>query len=424
MKSLKVVCFCAALDTQNLGVSALGYGVLHTLDSIPVVQSVVNFDYGKGSSVLDSIAGCSRIRIQRCGLYPTRRFYSPSSISRLNIEMKIGTSTTDAVRLVRSLDAILDISGGDSFSDIYGKNRFENVYATKELAIRNGIPLVLLPQTYGPFSNSDFMTKASLACRSSFACFSRDPVGYQRLQELLGDEYNPVRHISGVDMSFAMTPLEPSAEVMNSISKIREKAAGRPVVGLNISGLVYSTPDGGKSTYGFEADYRETIRILIERLVREKNAFVVLIPHVLGSSSHDSDPPALAQAVEGCTPETRPWVATIHTDKNPAMAKGLISLFDWFCGTRMHSTIAALSTATPVSTIIYSDKAEGVFRSMGMSEHVVDPRKNTCNEVVDQVLSSFDARDVSRSELLGVQKATSDRAKAQLSSVLNELASM
>ncbi len=423
MKRLKVGVFGAALDTQNLGVSALGYGVLHTLDSIPVVQSVVNFDYGKGASLLDSIAGCSRITIQRCGLYPTRRFYSPSSISRLNVEMKIGSSSTDAVRLIRSLDAILDISGGDSFSDIYGRNRFDNVYATKELALRHKIPLVLLPQTYGPFSNPDFMQKASGACRNAFACFSRDPVGYRRLQELLGNQYDPKRHISGVDMSFAMTPLPPSPEVMNVISEIRTKASGRPVVGLNVSGLVYSTPDGGKSSYGFKANYRETIRLLIEKLVLEKNTFVVLVPHVLGSSSHDSDPPAIAKAIEECSTKVRPWVSSIQTDKNPAMAKGLISLFDWFCGTRMHSTIAALSTATPVSTIIYSDKAEGVFQAMGMSDHVVDPRVITSSAVVDQVVSSFDARDVSRSELMGIQKVTGDRAKKQLSSVLNELAS-
>ena len=421
---LKVGIFGAALDTQNLGVSALGYGVFHALDSIAAVGSVVNFDYGKGASKLDAISGCSRITIERCGLYPTRRFYSPSSISRLNLELAIGSSTTDAVRLVRSLDAILDISGGDSFSDIYGEQRFANVFAPKQLAMSNNIPLLLLPQTYGPFSNPKLMERASKACRNSFACFSRDPVGYQRLKELLGDCFDPLRHISGVDMSFAMKPVSPSRGVMDALAEIRAKAEGRPVVGLNVSGLVYTTSDGGKSSYGFKSNYRETIHKLIEKLVNEKNAYVVLVPHVLGNSAHDADPPAITKVLAECSEKIRPWVADIQTDKNPAMAKGLIAEFDWFCGTRMHSTIAALSTATPVSTILYSDKAEGVFQAMGMSSHVVDPRVHESDAVVKQVLASFDDRETSRSELESIQSSMGVRAKEQLSPVLHALASV
>ena len=422
MKTLNVGVFGAALDTQNLGVSALGYGVFNALDSIAEVRSVVNFDYGKGASPVDSISGCSRITIERCGLYPTRRVYSPASVGRLNFEMKIGSSTTAAIRKVRSLDAILDISGGDSFSDIYGEKRFKNVFAAKQLAMSTGIPLILLPQTYGPFFNPHLMAQASKACQAAFACFSRDPVGYERLKELLGENFDSQRHISGVDMSFAMTPLPPSDEVTTVLSEVRKKAQGRHVVGLNVSGLVYSTSDGGKQAYGFKTNYREIIHALIDALVTKKNAYVVLVPHVLGSGLHDADPPSIPKVIAACSEKTRPWVSEIHTDKNPAMAKGLISKFDWFCGTRMHSTIAALSTATPVSTILYSDKAAGVFQAMGMDNHVVDPRKSDCSQVVERVLDSFDSRDNARKNLESIQSSMSTRAKQQLAPVLHRLA--
>ena len=53
------------------------------------------------------------------------------------------------------------------------------------------------------------------------------------------------------------------------------------------------------------------------------------------------------------------------TDLDQSEVKWVISQMDWFCGTRMHATIAGLSTCTPTATVSYSDKALGVFETCG-----------------------------------------------------------
>lgn len=53
---------------------------------------------------------------------------------------------------MRSCDIIFDIGEGDSFSDIYGAKRFSYLIATKLAAVAQGVPIVMSPQTIGPFA--------------------------------------------------------------------------------------------------------------------------------------------------------------------------------------------------------------------------------------------------------------------------------
>ena len=46
---------------------------------------------------------------------------------------------------------VFDITYGDGFSDIYGKVWNANTDLAKQIAIMSKAPLVLMPQTYGPF---------------------------------------------------------------------------------------------------------------------------------------------------------------------------------------------------------------------------------------------------------------------------------
>ncbi len=59
--------------------------------------------------------------------------------------------STYASRAIRSSVAVLDVSAGDSFADLYGSKRFDYICLFKEMAIQMKKPLILLPQTYGPF---------------------------------------------------------------------------------------------------------------------------------------------------------------------------------------------------------------------------------------------------------------------------------
>ena len=79
--------------------------------------------------------------------------------------------------------------------------------------------------------------------------------------------------------------------------------------------------------------------------------------------------------------------------------KWVISKLDWFCGMRMHSTIAGLSTCVPTTSIAYSDKTLGVFESCGQEYQVFDPRKQNNEEILAALISSVNKRDYTKQQL-------------------------
>ena len=74
-----------------------------------------------------------------------------------------------------TLDCMIDISAGDSFADIYGARRFAWMWATKRLAILRGIPLLLAPQTIGPFTRQPYRLLAGGIMRRAALTVARDP---------------------------------------------------------------------------------------------------------------------------------------------------------------------------------------------------------------------------------------------------------
>ena len=54
---------------------------------------------------------------------------------------------------IQKCDAIIDLTYGDSFSDIYGMKNFVLYSVPKLVTEKLHIPLILGPQTYGPFKS-------------------------------------------------------------------------------------------------------------------------------------------------------------------------------------------------------------------------------------------------------------------------------
>jgi polysaccharide pyruvyl transferase WcaK-like protein len=90
---------------------------------------------------------------------------------------------------------------------------------------------------------------------------------------------------------------------------------------------------------------------------------------------------------------------------------------DWFCGTRMHSTIAALSSGVPTAAIAYSGKTRGVFDSCGMEDQVIDPRQLETQSVVEQLIESFELRAQTKQRLSTTIGGVKARATEQFKCV-------
>ncbi|MGO2013209.1 polysaccharide pyruvyl transferase family protein [Pseudoalteromonas sp.] len=271
--------------TSNLGVSALGNAAISGLYQVNKDNLFTVLDSKKGvRKSLFTTEGDS-IEVNLCGAKLSKKFYQKQSYLNLNVSAYFNGFTNANCKHLLSADAFLDVSGGDSFTDLYGTFRFNLVNAPKYFAIKNKIPLVLLPQTYGPFRSDKTKNEARHLVINSKMAWARDLRSYEVLKDLLGDKFNPNIHKVGVDMAFALPVKESSHKINPKVIKWLE--SDDDVLGINISGLIYNDPEQAKNRYQFRTDYNKCIEQLIIRILEDTNSKIVLIPHVLTSPLGD-----------------------------------------------------------------------------------------------------------------------------------------
>ncbi|WP_158265608.1 polysaccharide pyruvyl transferase family protein [Blastopirellula marina] len=308
------------------------------------------------------------------------------------------------IKKIRGMQALLDVSGGDSFSDIYGQYRFDSIVGDKMVAISQGKPLILLPQTYGPFISEKNRQTASRVVRSARAVWARDERSYAIVRDLLGDQFDPERHKATVDMAFGLPVAAPDDSIANEIREFASQA--EVLVGLNVSGLLYRSPSGGIEDFNFKSNYRDIIQELLKRLLAEPNVRVLLVGHVgpnqpteLDAAGLESDMTATRELLETVKIDDPSRTLSVPSHWNAMQLKWAIGQCDWFCGTRMHSCIAGLSQGVPTGAVAYSDKTIGVFETAGVGDSVIDPRVDDAETVVDKLLTSFQQRSVTKETL-------------------------
>ncbi len=349
----------------------------------------------------------------RIGARGGRRYYAPENLAAMAAFSHLGRSLGrlhPSIRVLDRCDAVLDVSAGDSFSDIYGDKRFWTVTRPKLIAKRRGIPLVLLPQTYGPFRGHEARRVAREAVLGAEVAWARDRHSFEALKDLLGDGFDESRHCQGVDMAFNLRTVDPGGTLGPDVREFIEQKADHPLIGLNVSGLIGLDPDGARRNFGLRANYLDVLDLFIRAALRNPEVRLLLIPHVMTPiGSFGSDREACLRVLDRLGPSLTSRVRVTPIDLDECEVKWLISKVDWFCGTRMHSTIAALSSGVPTAAIAYSDKTLGVFESCRVGSQVIDPRQLETQAAAERLVESFESRAHTR----GVLAATIEGVKAR-----------
>lgn len=412
--------FGASPDTPNMGVSALFASAVEGLTrELGQVEWVI-FDHGLGerNSVFKSSDG-SEIGLTCFGARIGARYYRAENLAAMQFAARMGRfgSVLNAgVRLIDSCDAVLDVSGGDSFSDIYGWNRFQSVCWPKRIAELRRKPLILLPQTYGPYRGKKALALARAITASADMAWARDPNSFEILKSLVGEEFDSEIHCQGVDMAFGLRPRSAAERLDEPLrSWLSDDRQSAPVVGINISGLIYNNPERARSNYHFIADYAAVVGTLVREILAMSDARVILVPHVMDAPGHyESDLAACNRVAENLLDVSKNRLVISPTNLDQSEVKWLISHLDWFCGTRMHATIAALSSGVPTAAIAYSDKTIGVFATCGQASQVFDPRVYDSREMIEGLCASFDAREVTCQLLAKQLPAVTSAAEEQM----------
>ncbi len=277
------------------------------------------------------------------------------------------------------------LAGGDSFSDIYGMRRLLYVCLPQLLALALGRPLVLLPQTIGPFRSRAAKFLARFIMTRARIIWSRDAEGLAVAEELTDGRAN-VRFSH--DMAFALQPEVPPGGVP---AWLGQRDGSRPLVGINVSGLLFRGGYDGGNGFGLACDYVRVLREFVAWLVEEQNAEVMLVSHVNGAG--ESDAAACLELRRQLPPAVAARVQVADPAFNHRQVKHVIGQCDFFVGARMHACIAALSQGVPAAGMAYSRKFVGVFESVGAASLVVDLRKLDDRAAQDDLRAAFMARE-------------------------------
>lgn len=273
--------------------------------------------------------------------------------------------------LVRRCDLVVDIGEGDSFADIYGFKRFFFYWLSKNIVCSLGVPLILAPQTIGPF---DGWLARLLACQVMRRCekvFARDHLSSAYLQQI-GIAGNTAE---AVDVAFRL-PFTPSLPPV---------AEGKLRVGINVSGLLFNGGYTGGNQFGLTLDYPALVRSLIAHFLALPEVELHLVGHVIEPHMPVEDDlrvcRQLAEEFPGC-------IVAPHFER-PSEAKSYIASLDFFTGARMHACIAAFSSGVPVVPMAYSRKFNGLFGSLGYSA-IADMKQHGNEQALRVILEGFE----------------------------------
>ncbi|SMX46434.1 polysaccharide pyruvyl transferase family protein [Actibacterium lipolyticum] len=279
---------------------------------------------------------------------------------------------TKFFRLIRRADMVVDIGVGDSFADIYGNKRLMLMFLMKFQTHLARRPLVIAPQTIGPFTKGRSKLMARVNLKLSKLVCTRDKLSTACLSEIgyTGDA------IEACDVALKLPfTRQPSH-------------GGTPRIGLNVSGLLMNGGYSQNNMFGLSVDYPHLIRETIRQFqAHPDNPEIILVPHVISDKQPVEDD---YRASEGLVAEF-PGVKIAPKFADPSEAKSLISGLDFFAGARMHSCIAAFSSGVAVVPMAYSRKFEGLFGSLGYS-HTVDCKADDEAAILSTLLKGYENR--------------------------------
>jgi polysaccharide pyruvyl transferase WcaK-like protein len=293
---------------------------------------------------------------------------------------------------------------------------------TKRLALDNGLPLILLPQTLGPFNEPAHRAEAIAILTAARAVWVRDAASYGFLQEALGDRFDPTRHRLGLDMAVAL-PMRAPAALSGTVKQWLSFAHETPVAGLNVSGLLAQGAAGAQRTFGLADRHDHQILAAAEAVLQHDTSMrLLLVPHVHRALTDPESDLAVALDLKARLDTAYHGRVEVLPGRLDAMElKWVLSRLSWFAGARMHATIGAFSSGTPTLGLGYSDKAAGVFAQCGIGAHVADLRRLDACGLAEVVRASLAGREAMRRELADCLPNLLERAETQMDAIVQQI---
>lgn len=334
--------------SSNKGCEALTYTFLSMIERICADHKVVIYNFTYNDSL---------------GKIPER--YPNFKFEYVKINLKNPKYWITARNILSKCNAFFDATFGDGFSDIYGEKWNIKTDLIKQMVIWCKVPLILVPQTYGPYNNHKLEKWAMNIIRTSSLVYSRDNLSAKKLKEKADIDIKVAS-----DMAFKL----PYQETFYDLKSDKIK------VGINISSLLWDSDWAKSNHFGLTVNYQEYHNKVIEELIQQGKYEIHIIPHVIDLEHPDSR----ENDYRICLKFKKKYgdrVIIAPPFETPIEAKSYISNMDIFIGSRMHATIGAISSGVATIPFSYSRKFEGLYGNIDYP-YVISARSISTEEAL------------------------------------------
>lgn len=306
-------------------------------------------------------------------------------------------------------DMFIDLSG-ETLTDYYGLGNLLWCLSGILLGIILKRQVVIYAQSIGPLRNKTGRVLARLVLNKVDLIIVRDEYSVECLQEIQIDE--PHIHLTA-DPAFILEPVSSArVEEIQDIEGISGRTNG-PLIGVTASRGAYRRSMSGERS--LEEVFQAFIRVMgetLDHLVEQLDAEVVLIPHAIGPCPDDR---AVAEQIYRSA-EKKERLRLVAGEYTSEELKGVIGECDLFIGSRMHASIAALSSCIPTVVVAYSHKMPSLMKRLGLEEYVCNVETITVEEMISKVTHAWINRATIRSQL--AQKIDEMRKTSSVSAQL------
>jgi O-antigen/teichoic acid export membrane protein/polysaccharide pyruvyl transferase WcaK-like protein len=253
--------------------------------------------------------------------------------------------------------------GADVLDGFY--SRFESLLRLKiaEFCAERGVPTLLISFSFNGQPDR-VVARAMADLPASVVVLCRDKLSHERLVKIMGD-----RVTLTADVAFNLQPSEHGKLAANVRAWLDGGHHGNgPVIAWNLS---------PHALQDLSADQRSQAMVasgeVISRLITQRDASVVLLPHDFRSIA--SDYTMLNQVLDQVPAAVRHRVLLAEGPYTAADVKECCQNFDLVLTGRMHLMIAALGRDVPVLAVEYQAKFIGMLTHFDMSsDHILEGR--------------------------------------------------
>lgn len=374
-KSKYVIISGLDLTDNNRGTAALGYGSFYFLKEHGFLRDkdvVVTFGYynnffkSSNTTVKESEVEFEGFKIKYLRI-PVLKLEK-----KLLDKFGIVLPFTRFGKIIRNLRWVAAINGGDGFSDIYSTETFISRLHETNFAMKRNIPVIILPQTIGPFKEESNRTIANRILQYATRIYVRDDKFIKELNSM-GLKYEMTK-----DLSAYMKPQSFDIEIKPN------------AVGLNVSGLTYSNTF--RTLSGQFASYPYLVKAII-RYFQTLNVPIYLIPHSYNYNNPEASNDDLVAIRDlYANLENKGNVYVVDRDMVSPQVKYVISQMSFFIGTRMHANFAAIYTKVPLFGLAYSYKFQGAFEASGIFDSTAminNISESECDAIVKRIAYKY-----------------------------------